>query len=47
MKENHQDITRLTLNIDPGINPSADDLDLLTRQLRSELNQMLVESVDI
>lgn len=47
MKENHRDITRLTLNIDPGLNLGADDLDFLTRQLRSELNQISVESVDL
>lgn len=47
MKKNNQNVTRLTLHIDPGLNPGEDDLDLLTRQLRSELNQMSVESVDL
>ena len=47
MKINHQDVTRLTLHIHPDLNPDADDLDWLTRQLRSELNQMPIESVDL
>ena len=45
MKENRQGATMLTLNIYPGSDINADDLDWLTHQLRSELNEIAVESV--
>lgn len=44
---NNPRIARLTLHVDAGEGVDDDDLDRLTRQLRGEIDELGVESVDL